>query len=129
MLLQRLERTSHYEGGKPIMIIHDDGDNDAIRKLVRKARRHLTAGSRFGTGTILTSLKPLIDDPSPRSSEHSFFVQLADLVAYAGWRNYMAPGPGAARVCPQGMWLNIGAATHGAVNRYSGGTAGIVVRR
>lgn len=129
MLLQRLERTSHYEQHKPIMIIHDEGDNAAVRKLVRKARRHLTAGSRFGTGTILTSLTHLIDDPSPRQSHHSFFVQLADLTAYAGWRSYMPPGVGAARVCPQNMWMEVGDATHRDVNKYSGGTPGVVVRK
>lgn len=129
MLLQRLERTSYYEDGKPLMVIHDEGENDAIRKLVRKARRHLTAGSRFGTGTILNSLDHLIEDPSPRRSHHSFFVQLADLVAYAGWRAYMPPGAGAARVCPQDMWTNVGSAIHRPVNRYSGGPPGVVIRK
>jgi Protein of unknown function (DUF3800) len=129
MLLQRLERTSHHEGGKPLMIIHDEGENEAVRKLVREARRHLTAGSMCGTGAITGSIKPLIDDPSPRSSNHSFFVQMADMVAYAGWRSYMAPGAGAARVCPTDMWNNLGTAQHAAVNKYSGGVPGVMVRK
>lgn len=128
MLLQRLERTAYYEGNKALMIMHDEGENDAVRKLVRKARRRLTAGSMFG-GSITGAIARLIDDPSPRSSNHSYFIQMADLVAYAGWRSYMPPGQGAARVCPSTMWGNLGSATHRPVNRYSGGVPGVVVRK
>lgn len=127
-LLQRLERTTHYEGKKPLLIIHDEGENDAVRKLVRKARRRITAGGRYG-GSFTNAIDRLIDDPSPRSSNHSFFIQLADLVAYAGWRTHMPPGKGAARVCPANMWDNLGAATHKRVNSLAGGVPGVVVRK
>ena len=43
-LLQRLERTSTKEQ-ETFMIMHDEGDNENIRKWVRRARRYLTAGS------------------------------------------------------------------------------------
>lgn len=129
MLLQRLERTSFYEDRKPLMIIHDDGENDAVRRVVRKARRHLTAGRMWGGGGVRNPITELIDDPSPRASNHSYFVQMADLVAYAGWRTYMPPGAGAARVCPPSMWDHVGPAAHRRVNMYSGGAPGVVVRR
>lgn len=129
MLLQRLERTSHYRDDEPIMVIHDEGEDARVRKLVRKARRHLTAGSAFGGGTLLRSMKHLIDDPIPRDSASSYFIQAADLVAYAGWRTYMPPGVGAARVCPTDMWSALGDATHADVNKMSGGTPGVVVRK
>lgn len=128
MLLQRLERTSFYEGKKPIMLIHDEGENDAIRRMVRKARRHLTAGRQFGGGTTRNPFEYIIDDPSPRASHHSFFIQMADLVAYAGWRTYMPPSKSIARVCPSSMWTHLGAATHTKVNSRAGGTPGVVVR-
>lgn len=127
-LLQRLERTSHYEGKKPIMIMHDEGEDAAVRKMVRKARRHLTSGSIFG-GSLRTSIRALIEDPVPKASQHSHLIQIADLVAYAGWRTYMAPGAGAARVCDGTMWGNLGSATHAAVNKVNGGTPGVVVRK
>lgn len=128
MMLQRLERTTTYEN-KHAMIIHDDGENDQVRRLVRKARRHLTAGSLGGGGTIRVNAERLIEDPSPRSSQHSYMIQLADMVAYAGWRSYMPPSTGVARVVPTSMWDEIGSATHSAVNLYSGGTPGVVVRK
>ncbi|MFE6508319.1 DUF3800 domain-containing protein [Nocardioides sp. NPDC057767] len=129
MLLQRLERTSFYEGKKPLMIIHDEGENDAVRRMVRKARRHLTAGRMFGGGTVRNPIPHLIDDPSPRASNHSYFVQMADLVAYAGWRTYMHPSKNVARVVPPTMWDHLGDATHRNVNAYSGGAPGVVVRK
>lgn len=129
MLLQRLERTSFYEGKKPLMIMHDEGENDAVRRLVRKARRHLTAGRMFGGGGVRNPITHLIDDPSPRASNHSYFIQLADLVAYAGWRTYMPPSQGVARVCPPSIWENLGPAIHARVNAYSGGVPGVVVRK
>ncbi|NMO56757.1 DUF3800 domain-containing protein [Actinoplanes sp. TBRC 11911] len=126
-LLQRLERASFY-GRQPFMIMHDEGEDLQIRKLVRRARRYLTAGSMYGAGSLVNAAKKLIDDPVPRRSDHSYFIQLADLVAYAAFRNTVAPGRNIATVCPQGMWHEIGAAIRTETNRFSGGTPGIVVR-
>lgn len=126
-LLQRLERASHYDK-QPFMVIHDEGEDVQIRKLVRRARRYLTAGSMFGSGYLVNAAKKLIDDPVPRKSDHSYFIQLADLVAYAAFRDTVPPGGSIARVCPQGMWREIGQAIRVETNKNSGGTPGIVVR-
>lgn len=127
-LLQRLERTSHYENAS-FMVFHDEGENDAVRSWVRRSRRHLTAGNAFGGGGSTNPARLLIDDPVPRQSKHSYFIQLADLVAYAAFRSFVPPGEQIARVCPQPMWTEIGAATHTAVNRMKPRAApGIVVR-
>lgn len=115
-LLQRLERTSTYEKAT-FMITHDEGENDAVRRWVRRSRRHLTAGSAFGTGSQRHPARRLVDDPVPRRSEQSYFVQLADLVAYAAFRSVIAPGPQIAQICPQSMWSEIGNATHTPVAR------------
>lgn len=127
-LLQRLERTSFYEKCT-FMIVHDEGENDRVRKAVRRARRHLTAGSKYTTGTLVNPARSIVDDPMPRQSQHSLFIQQADLVAYAAFRNIIAPGAGIAKVCPQDMWLELGSACHTAVNKLNGGTPGIVVRK
>lgn len=108
-LLQRLERTSRDEG-VTFALLHDEGENDAIRRWVRKARRFLPAGSAFGTGSLQASARLLVDDPISRRSHQSYFVQLADLVAYAAFRGVVAPGGAVAQVCPQNMWNEAGPA-------------------
>lgn len=128
-LLQRLERTSTKEG-QAFMIHHDEGADDAVRRWVRRSRRHLTAGSAFGLGSVGNNpARMLVDDPVPRNSKESYFIQIADLVAYAAFRYQIAPSPAVGRVCPQDMWLRIGAATHTAVASLKSRSApGIVLR-
>jgi Protein of unknown function (DUF3800) len=113
-LLQRLERTSTLEKAT-FLVMHDEGEDDAIRRWVRRARRYLTAGSAYGVGSLASPAKLLVDDPVPRRSKQSYFIQMADLVAYAAFRAVVAPGSALAQVCPQIMWDEIGPATHTAV--------------
>ena len=80
-LLQRLERTSTKEKAM-FAVLHDEGEDDAIRRWVRRSRRHLTSGSAFGSGGFTNPARLLVDDPIPRRSSQSYFIQLADLVAY-----------------------------------------------
>lgn len=129
MLLQRLDRTTNYEN-KEIIIVHDEGPDLKVRGYVRKARRHLTAGNIGGAGGRSFQVRKLIDDPIPRDSQQSYFLQLADMVAYAAWRTYMPPSQGVARVVPSSMWSNIGKATHTVVNGLSlnGSVPGVVLR-
>lgn len=114
-MLQRLERTSSKEGAT-FAVIHDEGENDAVRRQVRKARRHLRSGRAFGPGYNVFAARLLVDDPIPRRSEQSYMVQLADLTAYAAFRAHVPPGPAVERVCPTTLWEEIGPATHVAVN-------------
>jgi hypothetical protein len=114
-LIQRLERTMNARKSS-IMIIHDEGENDAIRKEARRARRFLTAGSRYGGGYMKMSFPQLIDDPVPRNSQNSYLLQMADLVAYSGWRAYMPPSKGVALVAPRTMWNETGSARLTVVN-------------
>jgi hypothetical protein len=84
-LMQRLERASDAED-EPVLLTHDEGESAAIRKLARKARRVGKAGSRFGTGMLQVPFRLLLDDPVPRNSAESYFMQLADLAAVAAFR-------------------------------------------
>lgn len=113
-LLQRLERTSYYEKAT-FAVLHDEGEDDAIRRWVRRSRRHLTSGSAFGPGLLTNPARRLVDDPVPRRSSQSYFIQLADLVAYAAFRAVIPPGPTLAQVCPDTTWDAIGTATHAPV--------------
>jgi hypothetical protein len=113
-LLQRLERRSHYES-EHVLLVHDEGDQATVRKLARKSRRIGTAGSAFGTGTLAVPFLRLVDDPVPRDSRQSYFLQLADLCAYAAFRRLNAPPSRAKQIVPQGMWDELGAARFEAV--------------
>ena len=127
-LLQRLERTSTYESTR-FIVVHDEGENDAVRRWVRRARRHLTAGSAYGGGTIVAPAALLIDDPVPRQSTQSYFIQVADLLAYAAFRSVVPPGRNIETICPQGMWGEVGDATHRKVAALKPrAAAGIVLR-
>jgi hypothetical protein len=125
-LLQRLERFST-KGGIPVLIMHDEGEALMIRKLARKARRAGTAGSAFGTGTLKRPARLILDDPVPRHSNQSYFIQLADLNAYAAFRHFFPPPPRPVHVVPQSMWSELGAARYKPVSHLAGGPDGLVV--
>jgi len=125
-LFQRLERYST-KGKTPLLLIHDEGEAPVIRKLARKARRAGTAGSRIGTGMLRVPARQVIEDPVAKQSHQSFFLQFADLVAFAAYRWHYPPPAGlAVPVVPQNMWDELGTARLAAVNKYSGGPPGIV---
>jgi hypothetical protein len=113
-LLQRLERASERPplGPTYVTLIHDAGEEEIARRLARKARRAGTAGSQFGTGFLRVPFKRLIDDPVPRDSKQSYFVQLADLAAYAAFRRFHPPPPRLTPIVPQGMWDELGPARY-----------------
>ncbi len=128
-LLQRLERRATKSNPQEtVMLIHDNGENAAIRKIARRARVRLTAGSAFGEGHFVYSL-PLIEDPIPRDSETSYMLQLADMIAYAGWRTYMRPSRRVAEVVPGSTWNALGDAVLTRVNglKLNGSVPGVVL--
>lgn len=102
-LLQRL-RIRSTNMGHPIMIIHDDGDSDTVRKHVRRFRRHSIAPGGHGVTAPM-----LVEDPVPRNSDLSYFIQAADLVAYAAFRRFQPPSRRNAAVCSEQMWDVMGA--------------------
>lgn len=118
-LLQRLRMRS-LETRAPIMIIHDQSsDNAEIRKRVRRARRFLWADGHANTAELI------VEDPVPRQSDQTFFIQMADLVAYATTRKVIpARGRGSA-ICSDEMWDEAGPARLGKVSPRRGD--GIVV--
>jgi hypothetical protein len=124
-MLQRLERFTT-KGGEEVLIMHDEGDAQRVRKLARKARRAGSAGSAFGTGILRRPATRVIDDPVPRVSSESYFLQLADLNAYAAFRRIVPPPERRVQIVPRGMWDELGDARFLPVNRLSGGPRGIV---
>lgn len=124
-LLQRLERVASNDRTE-VLIIHDEGEPELIRKLSRKSRRFGTAGSMFG-GHLNVPFHGLLDDPVSRNSRHSLFLQLADLNAYAAFRRAYPPPKRTVSIVPQLLWDELGAARHADANRRAGGPSmGIV---
>jgi hypothetical protein len=89
-LLQRLERRAAKEKTE-ILVVHDEGDALMIRKRARNAQRAGTAGSNTGIGVLNVPFTRLLDDPVARNSQQSYFLQLADLNAYAAFRRLYPP--------------------------------------
>jgi hypothetical protein len=118
-LLQRLERMSSTDQ-EPVMVIHDEGDPLKIRALARKARRANMPGSAFGTGYFRLPARLLIDDPVSRNSQQSFFIQLADMAAYAAYRR-LHPAGKTPSICPATMWDELGAARYAEANKVAMG--------
>ncbi|MEW6412050.1 MAG: DUF3800 domain-containing protein [Candidatus Zixiibacteriota bacterium] len=63
------------------MIITDEGRHGKMRKTSRRMRRINYVPSRFGGAPQPIDIKTLIEDPLPKNSEQSYFVQSADLVS------------------------------------------------
>lgn len=110
-----------------ILIVHDEGDALTVRKRARKARRAGTAGSALGTGTLNVRFTQLLDDPVPRNSQQSYFLQLADMTAYAAFRRLCPPPARRTQIVPERMWDQLGDARFAKVrsSRY-GDPPGIV---
>lgn len=124
-LLQRLERYTT-KNATEVMLIHDEGEALRVRGLARKARRAGSAGSAFGTGYLRRPAQRVIDDPVARDSSQSYFLQLADMNAYAAFRHLFPPPPRAVQIVPQSMWNELGPARLLAVSALAGGPPGIV---
>jgi hypothetical protein len=96
-LLTRLRKRTE-SARQPIVIVHDEGDADRIRKHVRRFRRRNWQGSAYGAAPLL------VEDPVPRHSHHSYFIQLADLIAYAASRHAVPATGKTTRICDATMW-------------------------
>ena len=64
------------------MIITDPGRVGKMRKTTRRIQRINYVPSKFSPTSYRSEIKSLIEDPLPKDSKESFFIQLADLVAY-----------------------------------------------
>jgi Protein of unknown function (DUF3800) len=100
-----------------VMLFPDSGNYYWLRRLSRKMRRHSHVGSIYGGSYSAPLLRVLVDDPVERDSKESFFIQLADLNAYAAYRSEI-PDPR----FPRTMWTELGGAIVTDVNKYHHGT-------
>jgi hypothetical protein len=121
--LNRLEVFSRVNDDT-IMMFPDVGEYEYRRKLARQMRRFAMVGSRLGGAPMPRPIVNMIEDPVSKKSHESYFIQLADLNAYAAHRR-IVPVAG----FPDLMWENLGSAINAEANKWSKGPApGIVIR-
>ncbi|PIZ89485.1 MAG: hypothetical protein COX89_01340 [Candidatus Nealsonbacteria bacterium CG_4_10_14_0_2_um_filter_37_10] len=79
--IQRIENDLGVDPLNKFMIITDEGRVGKMRKIARKIQRINIIPSKF-SGAYRKEIKLLIEDPLPKKSQESYFIQIADFVAY-----------------------------------------------
>jgi len=69
------------------ILFPDEGHRFLIRQRVRAMRRFHYVPSHYGPRSLPLRVERILEDPSDRRSEDSYFVQIADLNAYAAHRS------------------------------------------
>jgi hypothetical protein len=100
-LFTRLRKRT--ESGQPIVIVHDKGEEERVRKHLRRFRRCNWQGAGYGDARLL------VEDAVPRDSQHSYFIQLADLIAYAASRHAVPANGKTTKICDATMWERLSA--------------------
>ncbi|SEN42841.1 DUF3800 domain-containing protein [Nitrosomonas marina] len=82
--IQRIENDIDLENNPKtkFLIITDDGRVDKMRKTTRSIQKINYVPSKFGYSPLRKDIKSLIEDPLPKNSKESYFIQITDLVAY-----------------------------------------------
>ncbi|MFF8832302.1 DUF3800 domain-containing protein [Streptomyces sp. NPDC015131] len=101
-LMQRMRERSN-QSGTPIALVHDEGDDKKIKALHRAFRR-ISWDARGNP----VQAPFFVEDPISRRSDDSYFIQLADLCAYAAYRRIVPPMGKAGAVCNERMWDELG---------------------
>lgn len=93
-LFNRIQVNS-VRAGQHFLLFLDEGKDGDVRKLARKMTAYNPITSHFGSwGGSLTkhvAMDRLIDDPVFRQSHQSYFIQLADFVAYSLLKSEVPP--------------------------------------
>lgn len=118
--IQRLERFGTDEE-ENVHVLPDEGHGYFIRSKLRAMWRHSAPPSAFGSGILDRKAANIVEDSSDRRSHESYFVQLADLNAYAAFR-HVHPRPHFDGT----VWDELGDSRHTQVNDVRGGPPAIV---
>ena len=86
-MIERIERFTHYQKERCV-VFPDEGHPEFVKGIIRKMRRINEVPSAFEDGKRLSRpATSIIEDPNFRRSQESYFIQLADLNAYAAYRH------------------------------------------
>lgn len=81
--IQRIENDLiRIDPANKFLVITDEGRVGKMRETTRKIQRINYIQSKYGTGSYRKEIKSLIEDPLPKPSKESYFIQLADLAAF-----------------------------------------------
>lgn len=121
--LQRIHRQAVAFETNAILL--PDAGNPYPHRLVRRLRRHhLVSRFEMPEELLIEPLERVLEDPFPRPSHESWFIQLADWVAYAAHRSqWVDPYP----PFPAEAWDRLEPVLLQEVNRTRGGPPGMVL--
>ena len=119
--IERLDNFAAHKG-EFVHLLPDAGHSYFIRRLVRRMRRYHHVPSAFDQTSLSAAAVRVVEDPSERHSEESYFIQLADLNAYAALRHVVPT-----KRLGGELWDELGDTRLSEVNRIAGGPVGIKV--
>lgn len=93
-LLNRYHRfLEHNCDNAPGVVISDDSASSTIRSLMRKMRVYNPLPSHYDPrGFYNAPVRTIIEDPFFRESQHSYFVQIADIISHSLYRKLYVKG-------------------------------------
>ena len=82
--VQRIENDLNPEinPNEKFMVITDEGRVGKMRKTTRRIQRINYIPSKFSSGSYRREIRTLIEDPLPKNSKESYFIQFADVFAF-----------------------------------------------
>ena len=78
--IQRIENDLGTSTNNRFLIITDEGRVGKMRDTSRRMQRINYVPSKFGPAPLRREIKHLIEDPLPKNSRESYFIQLSDLI-------------------------------------------------
>lgn len=80
--IQRIENDlNSFDPSSKFLIISDEGRVGKMVKIARKIQKINYIPSRYG-GSYNRSIQKLIEDPLPKNSKQSYFIQISDMIAF-----------------------------------------------
>lgn len=80
--VNRIETDLRSSPANRFLLITDDGRVAKMRTTTRRMQKINYLPSHFGAATYSRQIRHMIEDPLPKDSKESYFIQLADLVAF-----------------------------------------------
>jgi hypothetical protein len=81
--IQRIENDMvRSASGAKFIIITDEGRVEKMRTVSRKIQKVNFIPSKYGTTPYRKEIENLLEDPLPKKSDQSYFIQLADSISY-----------------------------------------------
>jgi len=80
-------------GSSPGILVSDNTANATVTALLRRMRVHNPLSSHYSSGGFYNApVRTIIEDPVFRQSQHSYFVQIADMIAHSLYRKLYPKG-------------------------------------